>query len=196
MTGKPHLPYIETQRLILAIPTPDYASRMLQYVDDNRAHLAPWEAVRPDEYFTLDFWSRRLSLAVEEFTSGRALSLVLLDRTNPSGLLIGQVTFSNITRGPFQAAYLGYSLDHRAIGKGLMYEALTAAIKYAFEELNLHRVMANYMPTNERSGKLLRRLGFSVEGYARDYLKLAGDWQDHILTALINESWETREQPD
>jgi ribosomal-protein-alanine N-acetyltransferase len=75
-----------------------------------------------------------------------------------------------------------------------MYEALTAAIKYGFEELNLHRVMANYMPTNERSGKLLGRLGFTVEGYARNYLRLAGDWKDHILTALINESWETLEQ--
>lgn len=193
MTGNPHLPYIETPRLILAIPTPDYASRMLQYVDDNRAHLAAWEPLRPDEYFTLDFWSRRLSFAVEEFTSDRCLSLVLLDRTSPSAPFVGQVTFSNITRGALQAAYLGYSLDHRAIGNGLMYEALTAAIKYVFEEMNLHRVMANYMPTNERSGKLLRRLGFAVEGYARDYLMLAGDWQDHILTALTNESWEPQD---
>ncbi len=46
--------------------------------------------------------------------------------------------------------------------------------------------MANYVPTNERSGRLLRRLGFTVEGYARDYLCLNGTWQDHILTSLIN----------
>lgn len=162
---------------------------MLQYVEDNREHLARWEPLRPDEYFTLDFWFNRLSSVVEEYTSGRSLPLVLLDRADP-GRLIGQVNFSNITYGAFQAAYLGYSLDHRAVGKGLMYEALTAAIKYAFEELNLHRVMANYMPGNERSGKLLRRLGFTVEGYARDYLRLAGDWQNHILTALVNESWK------
>jgi ribosomal-protein-alanine N-acetyltransferase len=191
MTGKPLLPYIETQRLILAIPTPDYASRMLQYVDDNRAHLASWEPLRPDEYFTIDFWSRRLSFTLEEFTAGRCLSLVLLDRTSSSGAVVGQVTFSNITAGAFQAAYLGYSLDHRAVGKGLMCEALTAAIKYVFEELNLHRIMANYMPANERSAKLLRRLGFTVEGYARDYLRLAGNWRDHILTALTNDSWKT-----
>ena len=72
-----------------------------------------------------------------------------------------------------------------------MCEALTAAIKYVFEELNLHRIMANYMPANERSAKLLRRLGFTVEGYARDYLRLAGNWRDHILTALTNDSWKT-----
>jgi [ribosomal protein S5]-alanine N-acetyltransferase len=67
-----------------------------------------------------------------------------------------------------------------------MFEALTVVIAYAFNDMGLHRIMANYIPTNERSGRLLRRLGFVVEGYARDYLFLAGNWQDHILTSLIN----------
>lgn len=74
-----------------------------------------------------------------------------------------------------------------------MYEALTAAVKYTFEEMNLHRIMANYMPANERSGKLLRQLGFTLEGYARDYLLLEGGWRDHILTSLINEHWKQDE---
>ena len=103
---------------------------------------------------------------------------------------MGQCTFSGIARGPFQAAYLGYGLDHRAVGKGLMTEALQAAIRYCFDQLNLHRIMANYMPTNVRSADLLKRLGFVPEGYARDYLFLAGQWQDHILTSLTNASWK------
>lgn len=164
---------------------------MLQYVTENREHLAPWEPLRPDEYFTREFWFDRLSSVVEEFDSRRSLLLVVLDRADPLGPFIGQVNFSNITYGAFQAAHLGYSLDHRATGTGLMTEALTAATKYVFEELNLHRVMANYMPGNEKSAKLLQRLGFKVEGYARDYLRLAGDWQDHTLTALVNESWKS-----
>lgn len=192
MRQEHHHPQIETERLILTIPTPDDASRLLQYVTDNREHLAPWEPLRPDEYFTREFWVDRLSFAVEEYESRRSLSLVLLDRANLLGPFIGQVNFSNITYGAFQAAHLGYSLDHRATGKGLMTEALTAAIKYVFEELNLHRVMANYMPGNEKSAKLLLRLGFKVEGHARDYLRLAGDWRDHTLTALVNESWKPR----
>lgn len=183
-------PRIETERLILTIPTPDDASRMLQYVTDNREHLAPWEPLKRDEYFTREFWFDRLSRAVEESHSRQSLLLVLLDRANPVGPFVGQVHFSNITYGVFQAAHLGYSLDHRATGKGLMTEALTSAIKYVFEELNLHRVMANYMPGNEKSAKVLQRLGFSVEGHARDYLRLAGEWQDHTLTSLINESWK------
>lgn len=193
MQQKSHRPHIETQRLILTVPTSDDAHRMLQYVTDNREHLAAWEPLRPNEYFTKEFWIDRLSSAVEEFNSRRSLLLVLLDRTSPQGPLVGQAHFSNITYGAFQAAHLGYSLDHRATGKGFMTEALTSAIRYVFDELNLHRVMANYMPRNERSAKLLERLGFSVEGYARDYLRLAGTWQDHTLTSLVNDSWKPDE---
>ena len=56
-----------------------------------------------------------------------------------------------------------------------------------FQELRMHRIMANYLPTNERSGSLLRRLGFKVEGYARDYIYINGAWRDHILTSLVND---------
>ena len=68
-----------------------------------------------------------------------------------------------------------------------MSEALRAAIDYVFSELRLHRIMANYMPANERSGRLLRRMGFTVEGYARDYMSIAGEWRDHILTSLTRD---------
>lgn len=70
--------------------------------------------------------------------------------------------------------HVGYNLDRDHVGQGLRYEALGPAIRHLFEELRLHRIMANYMPANQRSGRLLRRLGFTVEGYAHDYLFLAG----------------------
>jgi ribosomal-protein-alanine N-acetyltransferase len=63
---------------------------------------------------------------------------------------------------------------------------VNAVVGFAFETLRLHRVMANYQPINERSGKLLRRLGFVTEGYARDYLFINGAWRDHVLTALTS----------
>ena len=64
--------------------------------------------------------------------------------------------------------------------------ALTTALDYMLVELNLHRIMAAYIPTNARSEKLLLSLGFEKEGYAKSYLKIAGRWQDHVLTSLIN----------
>jgi len=70
-----------------------------------------------------------------------------------------------------------------------MHEGLKASLDYVFGDLNLHRVMANFMPHNLRSNAVLRRLGFTVEGYARDYLYIDGAWRDHVLTSLTNPNW-------
>jgi ribosomal-protein-alanine N-acetyltransferase len=99
---------------------------------------------------------------------------------------LGTIAFTQIARGPFQSCMLGYALAREAQGRGLMHEGLRAAIDHVFGAMRLHRIQANYVPTNERSGRVLRRLGFAVEGYARDYLFIGGAWRDHILTALIN----------
>ena len=67
-----------------------------------------------------------------------------------------------------------------------MYEILTGGIDYLFNVVGLHRIMANYIPGNKRSASLLMRIGFEYEGLAKSYLKIAGQWQDHILTAKLN----------
>ncbi|MFD2447620.1 GNAT family N-acetyltransferase [Vogesella fluminis] len=71
-----------------------------------------------------------------------------------------------------------------------MREAVEAVIAFAFGTLKLHRVQANYQPENERSAALLKRLGFQIEGHARDYLFLNGAWRDHVLTSLINRNYD------
>lgn len=185
------LPRIETTRLILRVPTPADAEEMASFALANRDHFARWDPARDEAYFTTEHWQRELSSGVEGAKAGTSLRLVLEPRAGDLPPIAGHCTFSNIVRGAFQAAYLGYGLDSRAVGRGLMEEALRAAIEYCFDELNLHRLMANYMPTNSRSDRLLRKLGFVPEGYARDYLFLAGAWQDHVLTALINERWRS-----
>ena len=95
-----------------------------------------------------------------------------------------------MNQGVSYSCSLGYSLAEDGQGKAYMHEALEAAIHYVFDDLNLHRVNANYMPHNRRSGNVLKRLGFTVEGYARDYLLINGKWEDHILTSLINPNWK------
>ena len=176
----------ETSRLRLVLPDKADAPRMARYYDVNREHLAPWESSRSAEFYTEAFWSAEIARMKNDFLGDRAMTVVLLDKLDPEGPVLGQISLRNIIRGAFQACHLGYSLDHQAVGKGLMFEALTTVIAYAFDEMGLHRIMANYIPTNERSARLLRRLGFVVEGYARDYLYLAGKWQDHVLTSLVN----------
>ncbi|KIC73188.1 hypothetical protein DB44_BJ00010 [Candidatus Protochlamydia amoebophila] len=70
-----------------------------------------------------------------------------------------------------------------------MSEAVAKAIKYMVEQQKLHRIMANYMPSNKKSACLIQKLGFVVEGHAKKYLLINGQWEDHILTSITNENW-------
>lgn len=180
---------IVTPRLVLTVPQRGDAQRMLTYVTENREHLESWEPARPESYYTLKYWKADLAAAQTEFGRGTALRLVLLARQEPGGPVLGVANFRNVIRGAFQACTLGYSLDHRQQGRGLMGEALEGAMGFLFETWNLHRVAANYMPRNERSGRLLERLGFVREGFAEAYLQIAGRWEDHVLTARVNAAW-------
>jgi ribosomal-protein-alanine N-acetyltransferase len=163
-----------TERVALVVPGPEVAPRMAAYLVGNREHLAATAPPRPSSFYEESFWVQRFRTGLEDFRAGRALPLLVFRRGGEDGPVLGDITFSNIVRGPFLACYLGYNLDRAHVGQGLMYEALGAAIRHVFEDLQLHRIMANYMPINQRSGRLLRRLGFAVEGYARDYLFVAG----------------------
>ncbi|MGN6319431.1 GNAT family N-acetyltransferase [Trinickia sp.] len=173
-----------TDRLTLEPINVDFAYRVLDYHRDNRAHLQPWEPLRRAEFFTLDAMTARLRTMADCIATGEALHWVMFE--GDFDVVIGECNFTNIVRGPFLACHLGYSIDHRREGKGLMREGLTAAIDYMFERVGLHRIMASYRPENLRSERLLRALGFEREGYARDYLKINGAWADHVLTSLIN----------
>lgn len=183
-------PVLETERLVLVGSGPEHALAFRDYLARNREHFAPYMPPRPDGYYTLEFWHDRLASERREAEAGGSLRLVFFERERPGGAIVGDCSLTEIVRGPFQACYLGYRMDRQFVGRGLMQEALRATLRYAFDELRLHRVMANYQPTNERSGRLLRRLGFVVEGYARDYLYVDGAWRDHVLTALTNPALE------
>lgn len=179
-----HPPILRSPRLLLRPLMPAEAPLLIRYKLENRAHLALWEPERDADYYTLEMTRRRLRERQAAFRQGTALHLALL--TPDEDEVMGQCDFTQIVRGPFQACYLGFAIAARHQGRGLMYEALSLAIPYVFDELGLHRIMAGYMPDNARSERLLTRLGFQREGYARAYLKIAGRWQDHVLTALIN----------
>lgn len=175
---------LKTPRLILRLPDEDDSIKLQNYDERNMSHLSPWRSTTPepkkDPKIQLIKWE-------QEFKEGNAIRFLLFLKDDPEGEIIGFCNFSQIFRGPFQACYLGYHIDERFEGKGLMSEGVAKGIEYMFEAQNLHRIMANYMPSNERSARLLHRLGFVVEGYAKKYLLINGEWEDHILTSLTNE---------
>lgn len=174
---------IRTQRTIVRLLDIDEAELLQRYRVDNRHHLAPWEPMRTESHYTLEGARLSIEAGLEAARGDRGYPFVVL--TPDSGEMIASLTFGNVVRGVFQACHLGYGIAHRHEGQGLMFEALDAAVRYAFGPLDFHRVMANYIPRNERSARLLERLGFEKEGYAKRYLKIDGLWEDHVLTAKV-----------
>jgi len=185
MLARP-VPRLFGPRTLLTLPDPSAAPRVLAYFAKNRARLSPVSPPWADGFFTDEYWHRRLEIARDEWNHELSLRLYLFKRGHESGPVIGAVSFTQFFRVAWQRCILGYSIDGDYEGQGMLREALENAIAYVFDDLAMHRIEANYMPTNERSGNLLRRLGFTVEGYARDYLFLGDRWADHVLTSRTN----------
>jgi ribosomal-protein-alanine N-acetyltransferase len=179
---------MSTARLKLVPACEQFTHELRTYTVENRAHLQPWEPLRAESFFETESVRRRLSMMAHNNDSGVAVHLLLI--APGTGEMVGDCNFTNIVRGPFQACHLGFSLAKQFEGQGLMREALTSAITYIFDEIRLHRIMANFRPENARSERLLKRLGFEREGLARSYLRINGVWADHVLTSLINQTPE------
>ena len=174
---------LQTARTCIRLPEPSDAVKLLRFRVDNRVHLAPWEPLREDSYYTLEHCAQAIADGQEAARLDRGYPFAVFGADEEE--ILASFTLSNVVRGPFQACLLGYGIGAGQQGRGLMYEALEAGLAWAFGELGLHRVMANYLPHNERSARLLERLGFEREGYAREYLRIAGQWEDHVLTAKV-----------
>ncbi|OYT91916.1 MAG: 30S ribosomal protein S5 alanine N-acetyltransferase [Burkholderiales bacterium PBB3] len=179
------LPELRTPRCVLTLLRPEHANAWLDYRIHNAAHLGPWEPARDSAEGTLEqVTARKAEMSLQAFEAGTAVQFLALDAA--TGVMVAACNFTNIVRGPLQACYLGYSVAEYRQGQGLGYEVVQAGMAYMFGTCGLHRIMANHMPSNTRSAALLQRLGFEREGYARQYLKIAGRWEDMVLNARIN----------
>ncbi len=172
-------------RVRLCLPPTTAAASVLAYYWTNREHLAPWSPPAPPGFHTEEFWHHRLLSNRAEYLEDSSLRLFVFAK-DAEQTVIGNVSFTNFRRGPLQATNLGYGLGAMHVGQGLMTEAIELALRFVFGRLAMHRIEANYIAENVRSGRLLQRLGFVVEGFARDYLFIDGRWRDHVLTSLTN----------
>ena len=146
----------------------------LEMVRESRDLHRPWTypPERPDQFNDLVSRTGR-----DDFV---CLAAVLVD----GGDLVGIFTISQIVRGYFQSAYLGYYANARHAGKGLMGEAMALVLDHAFGPLALHRLEANIQPGNAPSIALARGAGFRLEGYSPRYLLIGGRWRDHERYAI------------
>jgi ribosomal-protein-alanine N-acetyltransferase len=188
-------PRLVTERMLLRVPTLKDIPEIIRHFRDNEAHLAPFEPSKPPDFYSEKYWLERISQHHDDYHADRAVRFYLFEIEN-GVKVVGTVGLTQIFRGAFQACYLGYGLGESYQGKGFMFEAVSAVIHFSFHELNIHRVMANHLPENERSARLLKRLGFQRECVAREYLNINGTWRDHVLNSLHNPDWRAeRELP-
>lgn len=187
------LPLLLTSRLALCAPDPARVTLVRDFYRRNHEHFAPWDPLRGEGFYELDHHRGALERSARAWDDGVAFGWWMSPREGgevDTSVIIGQMHFSGIARGVFHNAQLGYAIDARWQGRGLMLEGLRAALAEVFSpRVSLHRVQAAYRPENLRSATVLERLGFEREGYARDYLYIAGAWRDHVITALRNPQW-------
>jgi ribosomal-protein-alanine N-acetyltransferase len=178
-------PRLETARLLLRRPRLTDWRAWTNLRSASRDFLAPWEPSWPDDALTMAAYRRRLRQMAAEWRADQGYGFSLFLR--PAGTIVGGVNLSHVRRGVAQSASLGYWMGAAYAHQGLMGEALTALLPYAFQRLGLHRIEAACLPRNKPSRALLAKLGFREEGYAVKYLKINGQWQDHVLYALLAE---------
>lgn len=186
-----------TERLVIREASAADGRRVAAFLLENESYHRRWEVVRPAHYYQPSWQRRALARqardqSVRQFVilprvpvTDDALEPLVASRAAARETVLGIITFSNIIMGPFRSCFLGYRLAERVEGRGVMSEALRATCEFMCVHEGLHRIEANVMPSNERSIRLVERLGFVCEGRSACYLEIRGRWEDHLRFVLL-----------
>lgn len=164
------------KRVYLRRPQAGDAREFLDLMQASRRLHRPWVQPPSDK--------KAFSIYIER-SSVRGVGSLICLRENHA--IVGVANLSEIVRGLFQSAYLGFYGSAPYMGQGLMREGVGLVLRHAFQDLKLHRVEANVQPANARSLSLVKALGFRKEGYSPRYLKICGRWRDHERWARLAE---------
>ncbi len=167
-------------RIRLEHPSAEHQNAFLAAVERSHSLHNPWVSP-PNSPSAFKRYLKRISTEVDR-------GFFVVDKSR--GCLVGVINLNEICRGALQSVYLGYYGFAGEVEKGLMQEGMREVLAYAFRKLKLHRVEANIQPGNKCSIRLVRRLGFTREGYSPRYLKIRGRWRDHERWTLLVEDWK------
>ncbi|WP_165350383.1 GNAT family N-acetyltransferase [Xylanimonas protaetiae] len=149
----------------------------------NQDWLEPWEATTPGGSAGAATFGEYVRLLTQQARSGTTLPFAV----DLDGALVGQLTVSSITYGSLCSAAIGYWVSRQVAGRGVIPTGVAMATDYCFQVLGLHRVEINIRPENDRSLRVVEKLGFRDEGTRVRYLHIQGDWRDHRTFALTTE---------
>ena len=175
-SGRNNIVEIKGKNILIRNFTPDDAQELLDYYVRNKEHLREFEPVRDASFFTYEMQKEILLESYRHLMTGVGSDLGIYKDDK----LIGKAKISSIVYGVFKSGILGYSIDKEYEGKGYMKEAINLVLEYAKEYLDLHRIEASVLTTNERSKGVLLSCGFEEIGINKKYLYINGKWSDHI----------------
>jgi len=159
----------------------------------SRDWLEPWEPLAepgaPDPITDPDAFKARFGAWERQRHFDAAYGFGIFLR---KGAFIGEVSLGSVQRGPFQSAFVGYWIDQAYAGQGLIPEAVVVVLRFAFEDLGLHRVEAAIVPRNKRSRSVADKIGMREEGVSERFLQIRGVWEDHVRYAITREEWNDR----
>ena len=180
---------LEGPRIVMRALTEDHAGALLRFHRENREHLRAFEPKREQFFYTLDEHRRIVEIRQRmlEYGVGVGFGIFLEDE------LVGKLNVSNVVRGSFDSAFLGYAMDSRHTGRGYMKEAVALALDWAYDHLKLHRLEASTLPDNHASQAVLLANGFQLLGLNRRYLNINGQWRDHRTYYKLKEDHQRHE---
>ena len=178
------------RRVSLRTLQPSDYDQWIEIRERCRDWLVVWEPRPQNAPFPAEdrhSFSARCSLRERERQLGTGFGFGIFVGTQ----LVGELTLSSVQRGPFQSAFIGYWVDQAAAGNGYVPEAVVVALAFAFEELDLHRIVATCDVRNVGSFGVMEKLGMRREGHFRRDREFKGEWRDTFLYAVLAEEWSS-----
>lgn len=176
--------WLSTPQWLLMSVTAAYAPLYARLHERCNEHFRPGMHVDP-AMTQASYWEPLLANQQQANHDGTGLFLAGFHKAAQTPEIGCVISFSGIVHEEFQTCWLGYRIDSALEGLGLMHGAVAPAVDAMFQKYKLHRIMASHQPENLRSARLLRRLGFGIEGYSRDYMNINGKWHDNVLLARL-----------
>ncbi|MEM9921877.1 MAG: GNAT family protein [Bacteroidota bacterium] len=173
---------LHTEKLIIRQADEMLLPLILDFLNRNKLFFQKWEPLRKESFYSSEVQLQNLKALRNDDSQYR----FYLFTQNEPDTIVGEIGLSNIVKGVYLNCTISYKLDQSMTGRGIMSEALREIEVFVFETLKLHRIEANIIPTNLKSLKLIRKLGFREEGLSKQLLKINGIWEDHLRFAKLN----------
>lgn len=177
---------IDGERIYIRFLDVSDAKAVLDLHLRNKDFFKKYTTTKNEDFYTLEYQEDIIKDNIVKKDNDERYSFGIFIKNSDE--LIGNIALTEVLRNSLQSCYIGYYLDIQHNGKGYMTEVVKLIVKYAFEDLKLHRIEAGVMPHNIRSMRVLEKAGFIKEGIARKNVKINGIWEDHQVLAIVNEN--------